>query len=93
MSPPPETPAGREAGGPGGREPTGSAVRRVRILAAVFLLLFLVAVTWPGMLPFNRVRPLVLGLPFSMVWVALWLVLGILVLWLVDVVERRGGRL
>lgn len=68
------------------------AVRRVRIFAGVFLLLFLVAVTWPGMVPFNRVRPLVLGLPFSMAWVAFWLVLGIGVLWLVDAVERRGGR-
>lgn len=76
---------------PAGPRP-GSGVRRVRILAAVFLVVFLAAVTWPGILPFNRVRPLVLGLPFTMVWVALWLVLGILVLWLVDVVERRGGR-
>lgn len=68
------------------------SVRGVRILAAVFLVLFAVAVTWPGMVPFNRARPLILGLPFSMAWVALWVVLGALVLWLVDVVERRGGR-
>ncbi|HZD04475.1 MAG TPA: DUF3311 domain-containing protein [Longimicrobiales bacterium] len=67
-------------------------VRGVRILAAVFLLLFLVAVTWPGMVPFNRIRPFVLGLPFSMAWVALWVVLGCLVLWLVDVVERSAGK-
>lgn len=80
------SPEGRGAGD------GGSAVRIVRIFAAAFLALFLVAVTWPGMVPFNRVRPLVLGLPFSKAWVALWLVLGILVLWLVDVVERRGGR-
>lgn len=86
---------GRELGpeesrGDAGGSPPG--VRAVRILAAVFLLLFLVAVTWPGMVPFNRVRPLVLGLPTSMAWVAFWVVLGCLVLWLVDVVERRGGR-
>jgi hypothetical protein len=65
-------------------------VRTARVLAAGFFVVFLLAVTWPGMLPFNRVRPLVLGLPFSMAWVALWVVLAGLVLWLVHAVEKRG---
>ena len=65
-------------------------VRTARVLAAGFFVVFLLAVTWPGMLPFNRVRPLILGLPFSMAWVALWVVLASLVLWLVHAVEKRG---
>jgi hypothetical protein len=52
--------------------------------AAGFFLLFTVAVTWPGMIPFNRVEPTVLGLPFNMVWIALWVVLSFVVLVLVD---------
>jgi uncharacterized membrane protein YidH (DUF202 family) len=65
--------------------------RSARTLAAVFLVLFAVAVTWPGILPFNRVEPKILGLPFSMVWVALWVTLCALVLWFVDRVEHGGG--
>ena len=65
--------------------------------AAGFFLLFTVAVTWPGMIPFNRVEPMVLGLPFNMVWIAFWVVLSFVVLVLVDRLheasredERRG---
>lgn len=74
----------------------------VRTLAAVFFLLYAVALTWPGMLPANRIRPFVLGLPFSMFWAAAWIVGGMLVLWIVHRVEggddghgsggREGGR-
>ena len=66
------------------------SVRRVRWGAALFFLLFVLAVTWPGMLPFNRIHPLVLGLPFSMFWIALWVLGSFLVLLLVDWVEGRA---
>lgn len=65
------------------------SVRTARILAGVFLALFLLAVTWPGMIPFNRIHPLVLGLPFSMAWVAGWVAAGCGVLWMVHRVEAR----
>lgn len=55
-------------------------LRTVRRLAAVFFLAYTVALTYPGMIPFNRIRPFILGLPASMVWVAVWIVLSILVL-------------
>jgi cbb3-type cytochrome oxidase subunit 3 len=61
-----------------------------RVIAVGFLLLFLLAVTWPGMLPFNRVRPLVLGLPFSLAWVTLWVALACLVLWWIHATGRKG---
>ena len=66
--------------------------RTARRLAAAFVMLFAVAVTWPAMTWFNRVEPKVFGLPLNMAWIAFWLILDVLVLWMVDVVERRGGR-
>jgi len=67
-------------------------VRWVRGGAGAFFLLFVLAVTWPGMLPFNRIRPQLLGLPFSMFWIALWVLGSFLVLLLVDRVESRARR-
>jgi TRAP-type C4-dicarboxylate transport system permease small subunit len=49
----------------------------------------LISVTWPGMLPFARVEPFILGLPFSMAWLAIWIAGSVVVLYLLDRVERR----
>jgi hypothetical protein len=68
------------------------SVRFARTLAFVFLAAYAVAVTWPGIGPFNRVFPLVLGLPFNMVWIAGWISAGCLVLWMVDRVEGAERR-
>ena len=65
-------------------------VRWVRRGTALFFVLFVLAVTWPGMLPFNQIHPLVLGLPFSMFWIALWVFCSFLVLLFVDRVEGRS---
>jgi len=54
-----------------------------RIVVATFGVYSLVLL-WPGVLPFNRIRPFVLGLPFSFFWVILWVVLGGVSLWLAD---------
>ena len=55
---------------------------RGRALLALFFALYLLALSWPGVLPFNRVEPFVLGLPFVFFWVALWVVMGGVALWL-----------
>lgn len=65
------------------------SVRMARALMTGFFVLFAAAVMWPGYVPFNRIRPLVFGLPFSMVWVALWVLAAALVLWGLDRVEAR----
>jgi hypothetical protein len=44
------------------------------------------------MVPANRIYPLILGLPFSMAWIALWVILSFLVLLLVDRLEGRARR-
>lgn len=67
-------------------------IRWVRGATILFFLLFIVAVTWPGMLMGNRVFPLVLELPFSMFWIASWVVLSFLVLVFLDWTEGRARR-
>ena len=72
------------------REARRSKLRWTRRGVALFFILFVVAVTWPGMIPFNRIQPLVLGLPFSMFWIALWVFSSFLVLVVVDKIEGRA---
>jgi len=64
-------------------------VRWARRIAVGFFIVFVAAVTWPGMLPFNRIEPMVVGLPFSMFWIALWVLASFFVLLMVDRVESR----
>ena len=64
-------------------------LRTARIFAGTYLALMAVAVTWPGMVPFARIQPMVLGLPFGFFWVAAWIAVAVLVLYLLDRVERR----
>lgn len=79
-SPPAQTPS----------KPTTHAPRHGgRVLVALYFIAYALAVTWPGMLLANRIEPLVLGLPFNLVWVAAWVVGGALVLGWFDHGERR----
>lgn len=65
------------------------STRTARALATAYFILYALAVIWPGYLPFNRIEPEVLGLPFSMIWPTLWLVGAALVLLGLDRVEAR----
>lgn len=65
------------------------SLRAARGLTGVYFTLMTVFVTWPGLLPFARVEPLVLGLPFSMAWIAGWIAGSVVVLYLLDRVESR----
>jgi hypothetical protein len=51
------------------------SVRAARRLVFGLLALYAVFLTWPGIVPFNRIQPLVLGLPFVLVWIVLWVLL------------------
>lgn len=62
---------------------------RIRWGVALFFLAYAAAVTWPGAVPFNRIRPLVLGMPLVMAWVAGWLVLAFVALLVLDRAETR----
>lgn len=59
-----------------------------RLVVAWFVFVFL-ALMWPLYLPAARVRPLVLGMPFSLFWIAALLVASFAVLLVYS--WRRGG--
>ncbi len=63
--------------------------RIVPVLAGLFFLAMLIAVTYPGYVPFNTIRPFVLGLPFTLFWQVLWVSAAVLVLAGVFVWEKR----
>lgn len=65
------------------------SLKTARILAAAYHLLMLYFVTWPGVLPFAKAEPLILGLPFTMAWIAGWIAGSVIVLTLLDRVEKR----
>ncbi|HSJ23238.1 MAG TPA: hypothetical protein VK929_01055, partial [Longimicrobiales bacterium] len=62
-----------------------------RRLVFVVLGLYAVFLTWPGMIPFNRIEPLVLGLPFVLFWITLWVALVGVALGILDVAETRAA--
>ena len=60
--------------------------RTLGLLVAAYFLVMAVAVTYPGYIPANTIRPLVLGFPFSLAWQVFWIfgsiaVLGGFYLW------------
>ncbi len=69
------------------------SLKTARVCASAYILAALIFVTWPGLLPFARIRPFILGMPFSMGWIAGWVAGLVIVLVLLDRVERRhrGG--
>lgn len=64
----------------------------VRWFAALFFVAFVLAVIWPGIIPFNRFEPQILGLPFVMLWIALWVLASFFVLLVVDQVEGKARK-
>lgn len=58
----------------------GCGSSRLRRFVALFFVVAFLAMIWPVFPFFSRVRPLVLGMPFSLAWVAGWLVASFLAL-------------
>ena len=67
------------------------SVRAARGIVLVLLGLYTLLLTWPGIVPFNRIRPLVLGLPFVLFWICLWIVLVGVGFALLDRAETRAA--
>jgi len=65
------------------------SLKTARALTGVYFVLMAFAVTWPGFVPFARVEPFVLGLPFAMAFIAAWISGSVIVLVLLDRVEKR----
>lgn len=56
-------------------EGTTIAERRRYLAHALVYVVGMVLVVWPGVMPFNRVEPYVLGLPFVFFWTAFSLII------------------
>ena len=54
-----------------------------RVLFVASFALYTIALTYPGLQMANRVEPLIRGLPFFLIWIAGWITLGGIVLWIV----------
>lgn len=71
------------------------SVRTARLIFWAYVVVGTIALTFPGILPFNRVRPMIFGMPFVLVWVAFWVALAFTVFLLVnrtlDATDDQGG--
>jgi hypothetical protein len=63
------------------------STKNARRLLVAYFVLYTIVLTYPGALPFNRIRPFVFGLPFSFFWVLLWVALAFFVFLIVDRAE------
>lgn len=68
------------------------SLRTLRAGVAGFFVLYLLAVIWPGALLFKRAEPFILGLPGSLFWPALWIILGGIALAILDRAETLAEQ-
>lgn len=66
------------------------SVGAARRLVVGYGIAYVVALSFPGIVPSNRIRPMVLGMPFAMAWVAFWVLLGFVVLLVLDRAVSRA---
>ena len=58
-----------------GPSPSSSRSQRAAAwIAIVYFIAMAVAVTFPGIAPFNKIRPFVLGVPFVFAWYLFWVI-------------------
>lgn len=58
-------------------------------IAIIYFIAMAVALTFPGIAPFNTVRPFVLGIPFVFAWFILWILGALCVFGFLDKVYRE----
>ena len=68
------------------------SVVAARRMLVVFFAVYAIVLTYPGALPFNRIRPFIFGLPFAFAWVLLWVVLAFFVFAILDRAEVAHGE-
>lgn len=68
------------------------SIRAVRGLVAAYILLFLLATTWPGVTLFNQATPFIFGLPFNLFVLASLISVALGLLALLYFSETREDR-
>ncbi len=74
------------------RQAEKMSTRVVTALAITFYVAMAIGVTYPGYLLFNRIRPFVFGLPFTLFWQVFWIVSTVAVLTAVYLWERKRDK-
>lgn len=64
-------------------------IRIVRRCALAFFVVYLLAVIWPLATLVSAAEPMILGLPLSMAWAIVWILLGFVALLILDRFECR----
>jgi len=65
-------------------------VKRVATwVAVVFFIAMAIALTFPGIIPFNTIRPFIFGLPFIFAWYVMWILGALCVFFFIDRVFRE----
>jgi hypothetical protein len=73
-------------------EPSQRSLRLKRTAAWVAIVYFVamaIALTFPGIIPFNMIRPFVFGVPFVFAWYIAWVVGALCVFGFLDKVFRE----
>jgi hypothetical protein len=72
---------------------TSQRVTRLKRAAAwtaiVYFIAMAIALTFPGIIPFNTIRPFVFGIPFVFAWYILWILGALSVFVFLDKVFRE----
>ncbi len=58
-------------------------------IAVVYFVAMAIVLTFPGVIPFNSIRPLVLGVPFIFAWYIAWVIGALCVFGFLDKVFRE----
>jgi hypothetical protein len=58
-------------------------------IAIVYFVAMAIALTFPGIVPFNTIRPFVFGIPFVFAWYIAWLIGALCVFGFLDKVFRE----
>jgi hypothetical protein len=58
-------------------------------IAILYFIAMAVALTFPGIIPFNTIRPFVFGIPFVFAWYIAWLLGALCVFGFLDKVFRE----
>lgn len=58
-------------------------------IAIVYFIAMAIALTFPGIGPFNTIRPMVLGVPFVFAWFIMWVLGALCVFGFLDKVFRE----
>jgi len=74
---------------PDGTQRDTSLKRKAAWIAIIYFTAMAIALTFPGVIPFNTIRPFVFGIPFVFAWYIIWLLRALCVFGFLDKVYRE----